>query len=134
MMINTNNGLPFIDENLTKGIVDLKIFIHENIYSDEKCIDIITNEIKNIIGLKTNVTTAMDGSFKTLLLELDDADINIDLDQMIPLAFVNAFNNSYIINKLNLCNNKYKSLLTQTGSMNLFINIITIGNLVKIYL
>lgn len=132
-MIN-NNGLPFINENLTRGIVDLKIFIHENIYSDDKCMEIIKDEIKKVIGFGSDVTTAMDGSFKTLLLQMNDADLNIDLDNFIPIAFVNAFSNQYIMNKLNSCNNKYKYLLQDTNSINLFINIIVIENLVKIYL
>lgn len=136
-MINNTKSktLPFINESLTKGIVDLKIFLHENIYCDDTCMEILENELRRCLNIECNIWTAMDSTLKTILID-NCGPIRNKYIAPVSEAFVNAFKNPYIKSKLELCKNSYKEdILNDTSSIKLIFNIITMPpNILKVYL
>lgn len=63
------NRLPFIEEGFTKQFEELKIFVHDNIYMDDACIDLLYTIIKTKLE-PFNIDFVMDNYYKVVSLKL----------------------------------------------------------------
>lgn len=63
------NRLPFIEEGFTKQFEELKIFVHDNIYMNEGCINLLYHIIKTKLE-PFNIDFVMDNYYKVISLKL----------------------------------------------------------------
>lgn len=139
MEIEKNNTIPFISEDFTEIIKDLKIFIHNNIYTD----NVAMNTLKNIIqNYKYNspiksIDLKMDRQYKTIIIETDDPIdcCMVDYFGIISSCFQILFSDVYVQELLKPCENKYKYALTDIKFLRLFFNITkTSDNIITVFL
>lgn len=134
MNITNNTKIPFINEAFTEQIKDLKIFIHNNIYSDNKAIEIL----KTIIGYFKDIETVnleMDGQYKTIIISFNDRTNGSYYDGLISFILQSLFSDSYIQELLKQCENQYKYSLTDLDFLKLLFNITILpDNTIKVFL
>lgn len=144
---NEPNRLPFTSEIFTKNIVNIKKFLHENIYNDPNCINILkgiieekldpffvtyimeTNGNRNFsIKLKkTNIKKLLNENIHTTCMKYSD--------MVSKCIYTEFFNNPYVKNKLNNCTNSFILSLNDPSFIELLFSInILSDNYLIIYL
>lgn len=138
------NKLPFIQEDFTNNIKDLKSFIHANIYTDDSCINLLHSIIDDVLK-PFNTEFMMDKFYKVINIKLkktnikkvlNDNNINQYTDLIVEILNI-FFSNQIIINKLMVCNNGFKWNIINGDKefMKLLFNITEISdNIIRVYL
>lgn len=132
--METNNIrlVPFISESFTEQIKNLKIFLHNNVYTNE----VAMNTLRDIIQYNNKIKTLnleMDKHYKTITLTFEE------IDETYEMAILNLlqtfFSDLYIQELLKSCENQFKYSLTDINFLKLMFNATKLSdNVVKIFL
>lgn len=140
-----NNRLPFIQEGFTKQLEELKIFVHDNIYMNDACINLLYNIIKSKLE-PFNIDFIMDNYYKVISLKLKKTNMKKIQDEneeircmtIIVDIFTEFFTNQIVINRLLLTNNPLTKDIAAGNKqfIKLMFNVLQLHNenLIRIYL
>ena len=139
------NRLPFIEEGFTKQFEELKIFVHDNIYMDDACIDLLYSIIKTKLE-PFNIDFVMDNYYKVISLKLkktnmkkiQNDDEEVRCMSIIVDIFTEFFMTSIVNSKLLLTSNPLAKEVAAGNKqfIKLMFNVLQLHNenLIRIYL
>lgn len=140
------NRLPFIEEGFTKQFEELKIFVHDTIYMDDGCINLLYDIIKTRLE-PFNIDFVMDNYYKVISLKLkktnmkkiqNNNDDEVKCMNIIVEIFTEFFMNPIVNSKLRLTSNPLANEIAAGNKqfIKLMFNVLQLHNenLIRIYL